>query len=406
MAPPHPTEPQERIEAMDVLRGFALLGVFSVNMLFFAQPMDLHFLRPLAEHPSPWLFGGLLWLAQGKFYGLFSFLFGLGFAVQMDRFEARSEDGPRRFRRRLWVLLGLGLAHGILIWPGDILAMYALIGFALPRFARARDREIRIWILALLGLLALGILGAGIRLVLKAHAAPQGAAQAAAAQIQQIQEGARTMTEAYREGPFPVLFRQRLRDLAGNYALTLVVSPHILALFLLGLLSARLGLQRDTPEGQCTLKRVAAWGLGLGLPLNLLTTLATVRGPLGPANPGGVMALGAFIPGSTLLCLGYASALTLALRGGLAPWLRVLAWPGRMALTCYLGHAVVFTLTFNAYGLRLYGRMGLGPALLMALGLWLILIPLCRAWLSRFRMGPAEWVWRSLTYGYAQPFLR
>ncbi len=406
MAPLHPTEPQERIEAMDVLRGFALLGVFSVNMLFFAQPMDLHFLRPLAEHPSPWVFGGLLWLAQGKFYCLFSFLFGLGFAVQMDRFRARSEDGPRRFRRRLWVLLGLGLAHGIFIWPGDILAMYALIGFALPRFAQASDRKLRIWIMALLTVLALFFLGAGIRQFFKAQAAPQEVAQAAATQIQQIQEGARVMTQAYREGPFPVLFRQRLRDLAGNYALTLLISPHILAMFLLGLLTARLGLLRDTPEGHRTLKRVAVWGLGLGLPLNLLTTLATVRGPLGPANPGGLVALGIFIPASTLLCLGYAAALTGALRRGSGTWLRALAWPGRMALTCYLGHAGVFTLVFNAYGLGLYGKVGLGPALLMALGLWLALIPLCRAWLSRFRLGPAEWVWRSLTYGYAQPFRR
>ncbi|HJV22619.1 MAG TPA: DUF418 domain-containing protein [Holophagaceae bacterium] len=404
MEPLQATAPHERIEVMDVLRGFALLGVFCVNMLYFAQPMELHFLRPLARHPSPWTFGILLCLAQGKFYSLFSFLFGLGFAVQLERLGARGEDGPRRYRRRLRVLLALGLLHGILIWPGDILAMYALIGFALTRFARTTERALRLWILALVAFLTVAGVAWGAAMLREAHAAPDLAAKAAAEQLQHTEATIQASLRAYAQGPFPVLFRQRLRDLAANYALTLGISPHILALFLLGLLTARLGFLAPTTRHLGTLRRVAAWGLGLGLPLNLIYTLAMAQGPAGPANPWGLVALGLYIPGAILLCLGYAAGLALALRHPAGAWLGALAWPGRMALTCYLAHSVVFTLVFNAYGLGLYGRVGLGPALAMAFALWLALIPLCRAWLTRFRMGPAEWVWRSLTYGNAQRF--
>lgn len=404
MEPLHPTAPQERIEVLDVVRGFALLGVFAVNMLFFAQPVEAHFLRPLAQHPSPWLLGALVWLAQGKFYGLFSFLFGLGFALQGARFHARGADGHRLLQRRLWVLLGLGLAHGILIWSGDILFMYAVIGFLLLRFTARSDRAITLWILALLGVLTTLLLGAGVMLILESRHAPQDLAKAAAEQRLAMEATVRTSLQAYGQGPFPVLFRQRLRDLAGNYGLTLGIFPQILSLFLLGLLAARRGLLEDSPQRPRILRRLALWGLGLGLPLNLLTTLLMIQGPAGPANPWGLVALGLTMPGSILLCLGYGAAVALAFRSPRGAWLKPLAGPGRMALSCYLLHSAVFTLTFNAYGLGRYGKVGLAPALGMALGLWLALIPLCRAWLARFRMGPAEWVWRSLTYGRAQPF--
>ncbi len=404
MEPLYPTAPHERIERLDVLRGFALLGVFAVNMLTFTQPMEAHFLNPLAAHPSPWTLGLLVALAQGKFYALFSFLFGMGFGLQEARLQRHGDDATRLLRRRLWVLLGLGLLHGVLIWSGDILFMYAGIGFLLMSFRTRSDRALRTWILALLGLLSALLVAAGVLLILEARHSPETIAKEAAEQLRQMEATLQNALQAYGHGPFPTLFRQRLRDLAGNYGLTLGVLPQILALFLLGLLTSRLRFAQDAPEREPWLKRVAAWGLGLGLPLNLLTTLLMGRGPAGPANPWGLVALGLYIPGSTLLCLGYAAALARIHQRPGGAWLRYLAWPGRMALTCYLTHSILFTFTFNAYGLGLYGKVGLGSALLMAVSLWLALIPLCRAWLSRYRMGPAEWLWRSLTYGRAQAF--
>lgn len=406
MSIPAPTAPEARIEAVDAVRGFALLGVFLVNMLFFATPMDVHFLRPFAEHPHPGLIRVVACLVQGKSYTLFSFLFGLGFALQIERLEARGDDGPRRFRRRLFVLLGLGLAHGVLIWAGDILAIYAVLGFLLLPFRRREDRTVFRWAFGLLGTLTLAFLLLGTLLLAYARMDPAGAAKAALAQRTELEAGIRASLQAYAHGPFPALFRQRLVDLGHNYGLTLAISGHLFSMFLLGLWTGRRGVFRDPAAHAPLLRWLSTWGLALGLLLNGLYTWLMGGGMPGPLNPPGLLAMAFYLPGSSLLCLAYGALILRALVRHPHSLLRHLAAPGRMALTCYLLHAVVFTLVFNAYGLGLYGRVGLPACLLMASGLWLGLIPLCTLWLRRFRMGPAEWLWRSLTYGVAQPLRR
>lgn len=400
-----PTAPEERLEAVDAIRGFALLGVFLVNMLFFATPMDLHFLRPFTEHPHPWLMRAVACLVQGKSYTLFSFLFGLGFALQMDRLE-RQGEGPARFRRRLAVLLGIGLVHGIFIWAGDILAIYAVLGFLLLPFRKREDRTVLRWALALLGGLTLAMLAAGLLTLAFARLDPARAATAAATQRSQIEAGIQASLQAYAHGPFAVLFRQRLRDLAHNYALTLAISAHLFGMFLLGLWAGRKGVLRAPADHAPLLRWLSTWGLGLGLLLNLLYTWLMGGGMPGPLNPWGLVGMALYLPGSSLLCLAYAAVILRTLTARPASLVRLMAGPGRMALSCYLLHALLFTGIFNAYGLGLYGRVGLPACLAMALGLWLALIPICGGWLRRFRMGPAEWLWRSLTYGQRPPFLR
>lgn len=401
-----PTAPEARIEAVDAVRGFALLGVFLVNMLFFATPMDLHFLRPFAEHPHPWLIRAVACLVQGKSYTLFSFLFGLGFALQMERLEARGDDGPRRFRRRLLVLLGLGLVHGVLIWAGDILAVYAVLGFLLLPFRGREHRTVLRWAFGLLGALTFAFLLLGLLFLAYSRMDPAGAAKAALAQRTELETGIRASLQAYAHGPFPALFRQRLLDLGHNYGLTLALSGHLLGMFLLGLWTGRRGVFRDPAAHAPLLGWLSTWGLALGLLMNGLYTWLMGGGMPGPLNPLGLLAMALYLPGSSLLCLAYGAVILRSLTRWPGSWVRHLAAPGRMALTCYLLHAVVFTLVFNAYGLGLYGQVDLPRALFMALGLWLLLIPLCGAWLRHFRLGPAEWLWRSLTYGVRPPFRR
>lgn len=384
-----PLAPEDRSPYPDALRAVALLGILMVN-----APMILRTGSELfggaAQSPSPWALAFLSTFFMGKFYGLFSLLFGMGFAVQMVRFDQAS----RPFLRRLAALALLGAAHGLLLWYGDILLTYAWIGLLLLAFRRVQDRTLIIWVVALLGsgLLLYGLLGGAA--LLAAHtpglAEPmrQGMAQAQAQAAQAALE-----TKAYALGPYATLLRQRLNDLAGNYGGCLVVAPHIFSMFLLGVWVQRKGILQNPADHAPFLKRLVVLALPLGL---LLSALSVWVGRHGGASS--LLALSLYIGGAPLLTLGYLGAF-LRLASGPLPGLLRLAPMGRMALTHYLTHSLVFTTLAYFYGFGLHMKVSLPWIFPMALGLWSLQALLSPAWLRRFRFGPGEWVWRKLTYG-------
>ena len=131
-----PVSAAERIVSLDVLRGFALLGILIANMVYFSQPLEVSGFRNAfwfgpVDKLADWI---SILLVEGKFYPLFSFLFGLGFSMQMDRADSRELNFIPTYRRRLFVLMGFGVAHGIFLWEGDVLLAYALCGFLLLLF--------------------------------------------------------------------------------------------------------------------------------------------------------------------------------------------------------------------------------------------------------------------------------
>jgi len=144
---PTPIAPHERIEVVDILRGFAIFGILTVNLLWFAHPI---YIEPAGIDPglgtvdrvARWLIN---FFCLGKFYSLFSFLFGFGMAVQMIRAEARGARFVRLYGRRLCVLLGIGLCHAVFLWAGDILVSYAILGFALLLFRKRRLATLIVW---------------------------------------------------------------------------------------------------------------------------------------------------------------------------------------------------------------------------------------------------------------------
>ena len=136
---------QDRIELLDALRGFALFGILLANILYWSgwelvTAAERQAMAPPAQQLWQYRFHHLL--VDGKFYTLFSFLFGVGFAIQLDRLERRGADGLRIYRKRALVLLAIGLIHSLLIWDGDILTLYALLGLLLPRFRPLGDRAL------------------------------------------------------------------------------------------------------------------------------------------------------------------------------------------------------------------------------------------------------------------------
>lgn len=406
MAHALPVQPEERIQNLDALRGFALFGVLLINMVSFTGPLERLFMSPWPGTAHPVLTALVLVLVQGKFYCLFSFLFGLGFSLQLGRLEARGVDAAALYRRRLLALMGIGLAQGVLVWMGDILFAYGCFGFLLLAFRKRRDRTLLIWAVSLLGLWTLLALAGGLFTWMGTVASPDKLAAAAQHQAVQGQQMLTRNIQVYSHGPYGVLFVMRLKELAQNYALTLVaVGPQIFAMFLLGAWTGRRGVVADPGAYRPLISRILRWGWVAGLAGNGVYVWGLSHGMPGPGNWRGILAQAFYFVGAPALTLAFAATLLrLWERGALAAVRRRLAPMGRMALTNYLTHSLVCTSIYNFWGTGRYGRVGLPEVLGMTALIYLAQMAVSPLWLSRFRMGPAEWLWRSLTYGTAQPF--
>ncbi len=361
--PAGPTSPQGRLTTLDVLRGFALLGVLVVNVY---QSYGVR-LTPLDATVGHWL----ALLAEGSFYPAFSLLFGLGFALQLGR----GTPIPR-FRRRLMGLLAIGLLHGFFVWHGDILASYALVGLALPSLSRMSPPRLL--------LLAAGAYGLTILfffVTVDLVPAAQGSSQ------------------LFATGGYLDILEWRAVRYAGSLLDGLILfGGQLLALFALGLqlgrgnLAARLGNPR--------------W-LGRALALCLLAALPILLLAAPQERPGRVIYVLEYLVASPLLGFAYLAALALALCSSLGKRLfSPFAAVGRMALSNYLAQSVVGTLLFYGYGLGFYGRSGIAANLLLSLAFFAAQMLFSTLWLRFFRFGPLEWLWRSLTYARVQPLVR
>ncbi|MDY7226250.1 DUF418 domain-containing protein [Hyalangium rubrum] len=407
----------ERLVLIDTLRGFALCGIFVSNVFMWfsgrfylsrAQQTALadneSLLDTVARHAAQFF-------VYGKFITLFAFLFGLGFAVQMGRAEKRGASIVPLYARRLGVLLCLGLAHLFLLWHGDILTTYALVGFTLLLFRGRSDKALLSCAAVLIFLVPIAILAI--------QRFPQllGSAEATAAATQEATERAtalRTQTwEAFTSGSyFEVL------SASATYYLHEILKPMlfgtcaVLGRFLLGLLAGRSGLFHHASQHQRLFRKVLLWGFVagvLGTSAGLVVRQLTAQKVLDPASMPwlplittplrhlGDLGLGAF----------YVASLTLLFqRPHWQRWLSVLAPAGRMTLTNYLCQTVSSVLLFYGYGLGLFGKAGPALCVALAVGIFTVQLALSHLWLARFRFGPAEWLWRSLTYGKAQPMRR
>jgi uncharacterized protein len=405
---PAPVAPTERIETLDVLRGFALLGILLVNMALFSWPCYDLFMAAQpwtsrADVAADWL---VRTFAEGKFISLFSFLFGLGMAIQMERAAARGAGFVGRYARRLLTLLAIGLAHAFLIWEGDILVMYALFGFLLLAFRNRKPNTLLVWagisllvpvvIYALLGaMMALGSLVPGVAEIVEKELTATNAwyEQAAAENLR-----------AFAHGSVTEVFMQRARNVMFLYQYVWYYAPMFFAMFLFGLYAGRRRLLHDIEANLGFIRRTLGWGLALGLPANLIYAVTYAVADPASVSPLWVVTAAMLAVGGPALCFAYAAAITLLLRGnGAQKLLHPLAAVGRMALTNYLLQSLVCTTIFYSYGLGWYGSVGRAPGVMLALVIYAAQIPFSLWWLKRFRFGPAEWLWRTLTYGQWQP---
>ena len=413
-SPARPVKSSERLLLLDVLRGFALCGVFLSNTVtqFSGQVFVPRQAAPTDSPLEPVLDTVLGVLVNGKFLTLFTFLFGLGFSIQLSRATERGLPITPLYSRRLGVLLLIGLVHLLGFWHGDILHFYAVIGFLLLAFRHRSDRTVLTWAAALLlvvPLLVPVIARFGPLLVLGPEAATalSRAARASGAELR-AQTFAALSTGTFLEAQLA----------SASYALRTYWRPLlvvdvavILGKFLLGLLAGRYALLHDVQRRRAWHHRLLGWGLVLGaLGHGAIAGLQHLRalGLLDPAKDHGMLLM-AWLHELGFLGLAAVYVAGLALLFQHPAWRRalsVLAPAGRMTLTNYLTQTVLGLCLFQGYGLGLMGR--LPPSRLVALAAVILAaqVALSRAWLARFHFGPAEWLWRSLTYGLPQPLRR
>jgi uncharacterized protein len=389
-----PLPVRERIQALDVLRGVAVAGILLANvMVFFGlifMPPDRVAALPTAAADRVASFLERVFV-DGKFYSIFSLLFGIGFGVQLSR---GGEAALPRFKRRLRILLGIGAIHAFLIWAGDILMLYALLGFTMPWFARKSNRDLVRWTVILLAVpTTLYIVALAVSMLVGSGAPQSSAASGMPANILKF-------FEAIGTGGFKDAFIGNLVFLGGRWAdlFATVRFPKVLGMFVLGLWTVRTGLALSPSDHRATPVRWSLLGWSVGLPANIIAASAFDHWSYLPPSLGGLLGTAMQAVGVPMLALGYAATVVLLVVDG-RRLITVFAAVGRMARTNYLMHSVICVVLSYGFGLGLWWHTGASRAMAIAAAIIVVQIPLSAWWLSRFRFGPVEWIWRRLTYG-------
>lgn len=397
-----PVSTDRRLIHLDVLRGFALLGILLVNFEWFTRPMLSVVLRmgpelSGADRAVDWI---IHWLAEGKFYPLFAVLFGAGFALMAGRAEALGSPLLGNRLRRMLVLAGFGVAHIALVWAADILLIYALAAFLMMLlFHRTPVKRLWKWGLAFI-LAPVFFLWLSTGLIGLAQQVPELNAELAsdtASARQFVHEQIRSAEGIHAEGGYIENLHQRWRDYLALFGYGEVVIM-VLGFFMLGRWLIEAGILRQVSAHARFLQRWRLCGLAFGLALAAGATALMYQADLIMPNVRLAAGYTLLTTAGIVLSLGYLATVVLA-----ADRLRWLAPAGRMALTNYLVQSVFWTFVFYGYGLGLWGQVPRVWHPLLVILFFAIQVAFSHWWLARFRFGPAEWLWRSLTYWRIQP---
>jgi uncharacterized protein len=405
-ARPAPIDPDQRLRHVDMVRGFALFGVMLVNMFNFGattiiwtEPHDV-----AAQSLMRFFF-------ETKSWRLFSFLFGFGFALQFLRAEQHQVNFLPTYVWRLILLFCFGMANALL-YDGDILMYYAEMGLLLILFWKVPPR-------------ALLLIAAGCLFAFPAQRAlqtivigttPYAESFETRLDLAQARNSELIETHPYSVGTVMDVMKENAQAIPPNvfadYYGVESALPYF-AMFLLGLYVGRRRILHEPSRHEPFIRRTCFWGIGLGVIamsleriLHFTTGYDVFREHLIATLPQFVGDF-AFAYGATALAVGYAAGIVILARHG--RWLRLvgpLAAVGRMALSIYLLQTLMFSTLFYGFGFGQAGRIGPAMVLVYAVVFFAIQILIANSWLQRFRYGPAEWLWRSLTYRKRQPMRR
>lgn len=392
-----PSADRERYELIDALRGAALAGVLLMNLGDFSL---FERLDPAQRQALPTAgfdrWAGLLLhvVAEGKAITVFSLLFGLGFAMQLERASRTEVDGLHLYVRRLSVLLAIGLLHACLLWSGDILLRYALLALVLLPFRHVSDR-------ALLGIgLALGVCWPLATPLMSSLTSTLVSDKAMDAE----------QLAVFGSGSYGATVAQNIAVTAWTWLSSWGVIPFVFARFLLGYWAGRKRLLQAPVQHRVLLRRIGLAAAAIGV---VATLMVLVHAHLTPTDQVPVATHGQIVAEIGrqigILGLGIAYACGFGLLWLQPAWQRGLRWlapVGRMAVSNYLAQSVAGVLIFYGWGLGVGPRLGVAGILVAWVVLFAAQIVWSHWWLQRFRFGPMEWLWRALTYGHRPPMRR
>lgn len=393
-----PVKPSERYVILDALRGFALLGICLANYpefsLYTFQPADVAASMPSAGVDRIVRFLQYVFI-DGKFYTLFSLLFGMGFSIIISHAEQKGDGAFRLFYRRMTVLLVIGFLHLMFIWSGDILMLYALMGMVLPLFRNVSNRKMLSW--AAFFLVLPVVVDTLTQIFGISLSAPAVEAQWYYCRKYGITEenfgywlrDADSYAQVFQFLIQGALVRvQEFVD--GNRYFK------VLGLFLIGYYIGRQKMYADLSAHRYLLRRVSVIGFSVGIPLSVVYAWSAVGGhPLGNAAHSLLYVVSVYPLGfayMSSLCLLY-------LRSSRSAVWRALAAPGRMALTNYICQSALGMFLFYGIGFGLGASVGLSQTELIALTVFILQTFFSHLWLHYCQFGPLEWIWRMLNYG-------
>ena len=402
----------ERIATLDIVRGVAVMGILAMNILAFGLP-GAAYNNPAAfgtEGPADIVSWAVSFIfIDGKMRGLFSFLFGASTLLVVEKAEAAGRSPIFTHYSRMFWLLVFGLMHYYLVWWGDILSIYAPVGMVAFLFRRLEAR----WLILLaVGLLLLQLAffsQFAFAMFAAAHAAAAPGASPEAVQAwAQAQNGIGPYSPedlanelALYRGPWLDIFRYQTGD-ALKAPLTEIryIGAETLAYMLLGMAALKSGFLTGAWSDRAYVK-VAAIGFGIGVPAYAVLAWLVLRDHFAVPT-----LVGACFPGSVpfrpAMIVATAALIILLTRNG--GWLVArIAAAGRAAFTNYLGTSLLMTALFYGWGFGLFGTMHRAELWIPVIGMWVLMLLWSKPWLDRFRYGPFEWVWRSLSRFKLQP---
>ncbi|MCB2230270.1 DUF418 domain-containing protein [bacterium] len=414
-----------RIESLDVLRGFALLGILVINIVLFSYPTSVM--------QNPTVAGGFTGIDffswqisylffSMKFMAIFSMLFGAGIILLTERAESRGVSVRPAFFRRQWWLLLFGALHAYFVWFGDILFPYAICGMIVYLFRRKSARFLVIFglIVTLFGLAPMAGVGALLgwmqgqaesgQAALDAGEKPDPMEQRMIEVWDEVEQGfhpneetLREETDIMRSGYWDIILHQ----LPTVLQMHLISYPFFIVWRIAGLMLVGMGLMKLGVFSAQRSVRFYRWsaviGYAVGLPLVWYGSTLLVGHNFDPAYMYTIGGSVDYVAG-LLMVLGHIGLVMLVCKRQLLTGVRKrLAAVGRMALSNYLIQSLIGTFIFYGWGLGYFGEFNRAALWWFVLGIWALQLVYSPLWLSRFRFGPFEWLWRSLTYKKRQP---